>query len=355
LIVGIILAAKIDSTSALIMFGLMQIMTGFVYQMPMPVQPLKAMATIVITQKLTGSVLYGAGLAIGFIMLFFSISGLLDWLAKFIPKSVVRGIQFGLGLQLATLALKEYVPADGIAGYWLTFIAFLITLFLLNNTKYPAAIFLILLGFIYAFSFKFDASTLISGIGFSLPIFHLPTWSDIFTGFLLLALPQIPLSLGNSILATRQIAEDLFQRKLTVKQIGLTYAFMNLINPFFGGVPTCHGSGGMAGHYAFGARTGGSVVIEGTLYLILGLFFGRVFETVVNVFPLPILGVILFFEGLTLMMLVKDTSALKSDLIIVLIVGLISVGIPYGHLVGLIVGTSLAYLMKHGIVELEVD
>ncbi len=95
----------------------------------------------------------------------------------------------------------------------------------------------------------------------------------------LLAIPQLALSFGNSILATRQVTADLFpQRDLTTKRIGLTYSTMNLINPFFGGVPTCHGSGGMVGHYTFGARTGGSVIIYGLFYLILGLFCSAAFH-----------------------------------------------------------------------------
>jgi MFS superfamily sulfate permease-like transporter len=127
---------------------------------------------------------------------------------------------------------------------------------------------------------------------------------------------------------------------------------MNLANPFLGGIPTCHGSGGVAGHYAFGARTGGSVIIEGGLYVILGLLFGRGFDAVVGVFPLPILGVILLFEGLALMLLVRDLSASKSELTVVLLVGLIAVGLPYGYLIGMIVGVAIAYLLKRGVITL---
>lgn len=335
------------------MFGIMQILTGLRYRIPMPVQPLKAMAAIVIAQKVGGPVLYGAGLAIGVTMLVLSISGLIDWLARVVPKSVVRGIQFGLGLQLATLALKQYVPADGISGYWLAGVAFLLAVMFLGNRKYPAALFLVVVGVIYAFAFKLQPSSILEGVGIGLPKFYIPRGTDILTGFLLLALPQIPLSLGNSILATRQIAEDLFpSRPLTTKQISLTYALMNLINPFFGGIPTCHGSGGMAGHYAFGARTGGSVLIEGALYVFIGLFFGRGFDTVVGVFPLPILGIILLFEGLALMLLARGSSPSKSDLTIIFLVGLIAVGLPYGYLVGMLVGVAIAYMMERGVISL---
>ena len=65
-----------------------------------------------ISQKLSGSILYGAGLAIGVVMLLLSVTGLIDALARAVPKTVVRGIQFGLGLQLATLALKDYLLAE---------------------------------------------------------------------------------------------------------------------------------------------------------------------------------------------------------------------------------------------------
>ena len=350
LVVGVALAANLDGTSVLIMFGVMQILAGLCYRIPMPVQPLKAMAAIVIAQKVGGPVLYGAGLAIGVTMLFLSVSGLIDWLARIVPKSVVRGIQFGLGLQLATLALKEYVQADGISGYGLAMLGFLLAVIFLGNRKYPAALLLVLVGLMYAFAFKLQASSILQGIGFGLPKVYIPQWHDMRMGFLLLALPQIPLSLGNSILATRQIAEDLFpSRPLTIRQISLTYALMNVVNPFFGGIPTCHGSGGMAGHYAFGARTGGSVIIEGALYVVLGLFFGRGFDTLVSVFPLPILGVILLFEGLALIFLAQDLSSSKRDLTIILLVGLLAVGLPYGYLIGMIVGVVIAYLMKRDV------
>ncbi|HET7012144.1 MAG TPA: putative sulfate/molybdate transporter [Anaerolineales bacterium] len=356
LIVGVTLAAGLDATSVLVMFGVMQILTGLRYKIPMPVQPLKAMAAIVIAQGISGPVLYGAGLAVGLTMLVLSISGGLDWLARAIPKVVVRGIQFGLGLQLSLLALGRYVQTDGLAGYALAVVAFLIALALLGNRRYPAALLIVGLGVVYALLFEVDLPKLASGVGFGLPIVHLPRWQDVVTGFVVLALPQIPLSLGNSILATRQIAEDLFPtRRLTTRQIGLTYALMNLVNPFFGGVPTCHGSGGMAGHYAFGARTGGSVIIEGGVYVAMGLFFGRGFESIVAVFPMPILGVILLFEGLALMRLIRDSASVPADLTIVLLVGLIAAALPYGYLLGMVVGAGMWFLARRRARQLGED
>ena len=347
LVVAMILVARLDCASVLIVFGLMQVLTGLYYRMPMPVQPLKAVAALVIAQQANGNVLYGAGLAIGVTMLLLTATGLLTWLARVVPKSVVRGIQLGLGLQLASLALRNFIPADGVNGYWLAGLGFLITLLLWGNRKYPAALFVVLLGVIYAFAFKLDWAALPNAIGFNLPQLHRPAWDDIVTGFIVLALPQIPLSLGNSILATRQIAADLFpERRLSIPQIGLTYSLMNLINPFLGGVPTCHGSGGMAGHYAFGARTGGSVILYGSLFLALGLVFSPGLEQIIQIFPRPILGVILFFEGLVLISLLRDLLAAKTDLLIACLVGLAAFAVPsYGYLIGLVGGTLLAHCL----------
>jgi MFS superfamily sulfate permease-like transporter len=348
LIVGVILAANLDSASALILFGAMQILTALRYRMPMPVQPLKAVAALVIGQKISGNILFGGGLAIGILMLLLTVTGLVDLLARVVPKAVVRGIQFGLGLQLATLALKDYVKGDGARGYVLAAIAFVIIVLLIGNRRYPAALFVIALGLAYALIFKLNGPTLIQGIGFRLPHVYHPNSQDVVAGFLLLALPQIPLSLGNSVLATRQISEDLFpERRLTVRGISWTYSLMNLINPFFGGIPTCHGSGGMMGHYAFGGRTGGSVILYGVLYLLLGLFFSGSFAQVVQVFPLPILGVLLAIEGMRIMMLVRDIVDKKAEFSIAVLVGLIAASLPYGYLIGILVGTVLFYLAKN--------
>lgn len=346
LLAGMILVAGLDSTGVLVVFGAMQIMTGLVYGLPMPVQPLKAMAAIVITQKLSAGVLFGGGLAIGILMLALTVLGLLDGVARVVPKTVVRGIQFGLGLQLAGIALGAYVPGQGRAGYLLAALAFLITLFLLGNRRFPPAPFVILLGVGFAFFFGLDFAALKAGFGFSLPSFRVPTQADVLTGLLLLALPQLPLSLGNSLLATRQVVSDFFpERRLGLRRIGLTYSLMNLVSPFFGGVPTCHGSGGIAGHYAFGARTGGSVVLYGLFYLVLGLFFSSGFQSVLLLFPRPILGVILLFEALALIRLISDEASSKARFAVVLLVGLLCASLPYGYVVGLVVGALLSPLL----------
>lgn len=345
LIVAMIIAAGLHTPSVLIVFGLMQIFTGVVYKMPMPVQPLKAMAAIVIAQQIGGSVLLGAGLSIGIVMLLLTVTGILTKITEIIPKAVIRGIQLGLGLNLAMLAFKKYIPDRGIEGYILALLAFTIIILLIDNKKYPASIIVLALGVVFAFFMGNSSFEFQSALGFNLPQTHLPSIEDIYKGFLLLALPQIPLSLGNSIVATKQVANDLFpeRSKISIKKIGLTYSVMNLLIPFFSGIPSCHGSGGMVGHYTFGGRTGGSVIIYGLFYIMIGLLFGNGFDFIIKMFPLPILGVILMFEGLSLMLLVKDMVNEQKGFVIALLVGIIAAGLPYGFVISILIGTLLYY------------
>lgn len=346
LIVGMMLAARLDAASVLVMFGLMQLLTGLSYRMPMPVQPLKAVAAIVITQHVSPSTIAGGGLAIGALMLLLALTGALDWLARVIPLAVVRGLQAGLGIQLATLALRDFLPAEGVPGYVVGAIAFAIIVALLGNRRWPPAIFVVALGVVYAAAVHHGLP--LAWPRLTLPHVTPPAWNDITTGFLLLALPQIPLSLGNSVLATRQVAADLFPDRATpsVRKIGITYGLMNLVSPLLGGVPVCHGSGGMCGHYALGGRTGGSVILYGATLLVFGLLFAPLFASLVQLFPRPVLGVLLVVEGLALLTLVRDLAPRPAELTLALLVALVAAGLPYGYLVAMLVGTALAPLAR---------
>lgn len=344
LLVGMIAAAGLHAPGVFVLFGLMQILTGLVYGLPMPVQPLKGMAALVIAGKITGGVLFGAGLVIGCIMFTLAVTGVLDRFARLVPRCVIRGIQFGLGLTLATIALKTYVPSQGTAGFIVAGMGFAVLVILAGNRRLPGGLVLILIGAIYALTFRISPTTIIDRFGFGLPTFQAPTAEDMATGFLLLVIPQLPLSLANSVIATKQTVNDLFpDRVLTVKKIGMTYGVVNLLAPWFGGVPICHGSGGLAGHHAFGGRTGGSVVIYGTVYLIIGLFFGGTLTQVLEVFPLPILGIVLAYEALALMRLISDQAADRRSMTIALVVALAAYGLPQGYVVGLVIGLLLFY------------
>jgi len=158
---------------------------------------------------------------------------------------------------------------------------------------------------------------------------------------LLLALPQIALSLGNSVLATRQVVRDLFPDRppLGVARIGTTYGAMNLLVAPFTGLPVCHGSGGVAGHYAFGARTGGSVVIYGATLVVAGLTLTGDPAAFQRLVPGPILGTLLLVEAIAVGLLLRDLRREPTALALAVACGLTAAWVPYGYAVALVTGT----------------
>jgi MFS superfamily sulfate permease-like transporter len=182
-------------------------------------------------------------------------------------------------------------------------------------------------------------------IGFKLPVFSLPmiTWNDLVTGTLLFTIPQIPLTLGNAVIAIVAENNELFpDRKVTEKKIAVSQGIMNLLSPLFGGIPMCHGAGGMAGHVRFGAKTGGALVILGTILIFIALFFSDSVAILFKIFPNAILGVILFFAGSELAIVVKDIGDKKSDFYVMLIVAAFAMwNMGAAFLVGVILDNSL--------------
>ncbi|RMD78567.1 MAG: transporter, partial [Lentisphaerae bacterium] len=110
LLTGVIIAANLEPSGILTCFGILLILTGLYYRIPMPIQPMKAMAALVIAQGIGLETIAGAGIAIAIIVLILTITGLLQKIAELVPPSVVRGIQVGLGLKLSLLALTRYIP-----------------------------------------------------------------------------------------------------------------------------------------------------------------------------------------------------------------------------------------------------
>jgi MFS superfamily sulfate permease-like transporter len=347
LILGMILASGIDAASVFIVYGFMQIFSGIFYGIPMAVQPLKAIATIVIAGSISGDLIYTGGFIIGVIMLILTLTGTIGLLAKVIPTVVVRGVQVGLGLTLATISVTKYMlPQSNLIEFGLIILAFALGLFFLGNRKYPPAFFLLALGIMYSFINDFSSTfSLFNDFSVNIPNFNTPKKELFFDALILLALPQIPLSIGNSILASNQLVKDYFpEKKISISKISLTYSIMNLISPFFGGIPVCHGSGGMVGHYNFGARTGGSVFIYGLFFIIIGVFFSAGIQNFLKFIPIQILGVILFFESISLISLIKHSISTKKEIFIVALVAVIASNFPYGFLISMIIGSIVYYL-----------
>lgn len=175
-------------------------------------------------------------------------------------------------------------------------------LLLMRSRTFPAMIVLLAVGAIVGAYQSPGLLAALAGadIRLSSPTFALAnlTWSDLFVGAVLLALPQVPLTLGNAVIAIKEENNKLFpSAPVTEKSVSVSTGLMNLFSSAVGGIPMCHGAGGMAGHVAFGARTVGSVVILGAVLLGLAFFFSDSVQVLFKLFPPAVLGVILFMTG----------------------------------------------------------
>jgi MFS superfamily sulfate permease-like transporter len=129
-----------------------------------------------------------------------------------------------------------------------------------------------------------------------------------------LAIPQLPLTLGNALVATVEQNNRLFpDRRVTLRGVAASTGLINLWSAAAGGVPMCHGAGGMAGQVRFGARTGAAPVIFGALLVAAALFFSGSAEALLRLFPLPVLGVILFLAGSQLALGICELGPKKSE------------------------------------------
>jgi len=320
-VVGYITLNKMDPLGILVAFGLFKIFVGLYFRTPVPIQPMKAIGGMAIAhpEAISHGMIWGSGIFTGLFWLFMGLTGAITWIEKITTKPVVRGIMLGLGLSFVVegLSMMREGPLIAVGGV-------ILTLLLLNSKRFPAMLCLLAYGIAMAFVQKpqlfRDLSNLSIHFRFPELTFGRMSWQDLLAGFVILGLPQAPLTLGNAIIGTVAENNEYFaDRKVTAKTISIDHGVMNLISTFIGGIPMCHGAGGMAGHIRFGARTGGALVILGVIVLFTGLFLSDSVSLLFQVFPRSILGVILFFAGVELALVVKDVKLKKQNLFVLLI------------------------------------
>ena len=341
-VVAYITIVKVEPLGILFMFGIALAASGFYYRTPLPIQPMKAIGAAAIAGGITPAALFASGLTTGLFWLLAGLTGAIRPIAKLATRPVVRGIMLGLGLSFMVDGVHRMTSAPALAG-----IALVVTYLLLTNPKVPAMFMLLVIGIVSAVIMDPNLLSDLAGIhvGFKLPVFSLAamTWNDIVTGTLLFTLPQIPLTLGNAVIAITAENNELFpDRKVTEKKIAVSQGIMNLVAPIFGGVPMCHGAGGMAGHVRFGAKTGGALVILGSILVVLALFFSDSVALFFRIFPNAILGVILFFAGSELAIVVRDIGDKKADFYVMLIVAAFAMwNMGAAFLVGVVLDNAL--------------
>ncbi len=300
---------QISLSTTLIFTGIYNIMTGMLFGIPLPVQPMKAIAAIAVLRSLTASETAAAGIFVAACILLFSVSGLLDWFTRIIPIPVVKGIQVGAGLSLVIAAGSKATSTLSWSGpswtdnYAWIIVAFLALILLNLYPKTPYALLVTCIGIIFAMVMVANASSpRLPGFRLWHPHTQVPRGADWKVGILDAGIGQLPLTTLNSIIAVTHLATDLLPEVATpsVTSIGVSVAAMNLFGCWFGAMPVCHGSGGLAAQYRFGARSGASIVFLGILKLLIGLAFGESLTSLLHKFPTALLTVMVIAAGLEL-------------------------------------------------------
>lgn len=344
--VGYIVLCGFKPTGLLLGIGLTNIFLALIYRLPLPVQPKKVIGTVALSERWPMRRVIGAGFAVGLIWILLSLSERLSKLLEKVPNSVVRGIQLGLSFSLA-LTAGGMMEADLILSFALLALGFL----LLRSKYLPSSIFLMLFGFIYAIVIG-DLRIGEITVGFSIPELTFFTLDDMVYGFIYAGIAQIFLTLTNAVVSTVALINELFPERKDVspRNLILNMGTMNVTTPFIGGMPLCHGAGGLAAQYLFGARTGGAILIEGLLEISLGLFFSDSLQSIFEAFPDFIIGVMLLLTSLELGKVAFKVKT-KDEMPILLFTALIStvLNIAYGFIAGILLYIAL----KKDIIKLE--
>jgi len=334
IILAVAVVTELNLGHILLFFSIWYIFTGLYYKKPVPVEPMKAIGAIVIAGQFTQDEIAATGIVIGIFFLLIGYLGGMKWLEEKVPQSVIRGIQLGLALILLETSF-EFLISD----YFISAlsIGIILAFLLIKRVK----------------SIPDISSLLVLGLGFGIGLANygmpspemipplsvsLPSLDDFLTGSWLLVIPQIPLTITNSILATSVLMADLFKKKLDPDKLSKTVGLMNLISTPIGGFPMCHGSGGLAAQYRYGARTGGSNIMSGLILLMIALFFAS--PEFIDILPMAIFGALLVFVAIEL-----GKHSFKTDSYI--ITGIIAVlSLVFNLSVGFVVGLSIYYLLK---------
>ncbi|KAF0475949.1 sulfate transporter [Gigaspora margarita] len=318
ILVSLAITGQISLTSSFIFGGLWNIISGFMFRIPMCVQPMKAIAAVALSAHLTKGEVLSAGIGVGAMIFALGITRTIRLVGNWTPIPIIRGIQLGAGITLiikAAALVNQRSKWGGSSWEWSdnyewALISFIFVFIFYSSRRIPTALILFILGLIIALVKAINKKTLPS-ISFNYPEVDVPTLTEFKNGFLSASLGQLPLTALNSVIALASLAEDLFpkwSRLVTVEKISVSIGFMNLIGCFFGSMPYCHGSGGLAGQYRFGARSEVSILILGLFKLLVGILFGGTLTSLLNYFPLSILGVMLFVSGLELSVAARNYS-----------------------------------------------
>ena len=336
--VALIVSNGLSATAVLLPAGLLYVAAALTYGLPIPVQPLKAFGAIAIAKGLGSDEIAAGALLMGTVFVVLGRLRLLDAAARAFPKALIRGVQLTVGLLFLKIAWGLVLdPPKSFAEHalpsaWAVPLAAAGVVAAISLRRYPIALILVL-GGVVVMALEGGGEAALGPSGLALPDLD---WATIGTAFTVLVLPQLPLSFANSCLATADAARVYFgdkARGIRPGRLATSFGSANLLAGAIGGMPVCHGAGGLTAHVAFGARTGGAPLMMGAALLVLALGFGAGLAALLTAFPLPILAALLATAGLLHIGLLRDLQE-PWAWVLALAVGLVGFQVHLGLALG---------------------
>jgi SulP family sulfate permease len=366
--IGMILINGLDPTGVLVAIGGFYILSGLYFGLTVPVQPMKVIGAYALATALSPAQISAAGLIVGAGLLVVGATNVITPLSRLIPKPVIRGVQLSTGALLMAQGIKLVIGTAQFQtlqqaaepflrlqqigplpiGIVLGLVGGAAALILLENRTLPAGLAIVLGGMaVGALLGTYEGLDKVRP-GWHMPSllpFGWPTRVDFSFALLALVVPQLPMTVGNAVVANADLSRQYFgnqSHRVTYRGLTVSMGLANLASSAIGGMPLCHGAGGLAAHYRFGARTAGSNLMIGTLFIALGLFLGREALAVLHLLPMAVLGVLLVFAGAQLGLTVMDLQTRKEIFVCLMILGItLATNLAAGFLVGIAVACAL--------------
>ncbi|KAJ3018890.1 UNVERIFIED_CONTAM: hypothetical protein HDU68_010929 [Siphonaria sp. JEL0065] len=340
ILVSMTVGGQANLTSSLVIGGLFNIISGVWFKIPMCVQPMKAIAAVALTTHLSANQVATAGFTTSAVILLLSATNLLTPIYRLCPLPLIRGIQLGTGLSLVNKGISAILASGNFTqqhtspqttlkfwtdNYIIALLAFIAVLAMyprkkLNFTAIVLVVYCLVVSLVAVYGLGGNGGGKEYQVGPEFPnsfVWSNVTSEDFRVGFLNAGLGQLPLTLLNSVFATSKLADDLFPERsrpvASITAVGVFVGFMNLIGVWFGSIPYCMGSGGLAGQYRFGARSHFSVIFLGTSKVLIGLLFGKLLLPVIQAFPGSVLGVMLVISGVELASAMRDLTVTEAS------------------------------------------
>jgi hypothetical protein len=340
---ALIVGNHLAPTAVLLPAGVLYLIAGVAYRLPVPVQPLKAFGAVAIAKGLGSDVIAAGALLMGAVFLALGRAGLIDLAARAFPRPLIRGVQLTVGLLFLSIAwgLVHSPPASFAdrAGdpETLLFLGLTAAVVALTFRRRLISLLLVGAGLVVAVA-RAGGALKLGPSALELPSLHAATF---WTAFVVLVIPQLPLTFANSCIATSDAARSYFgeaARRVRPGRLATSLGVANLLSGAIAGMPVCHGAGGMTAHRAFGARTGGAPLAMGAALILVAFALGAGLTALLAAFPLPILAGMLAAAGLLHIGLLRDLTGIR-PWAIALLIGV--VGILVNLAVALGVGLAL--------------